>query len=255
MPARTFSRCYLPILWLWLASCATDVSGKKIHPELARQKYQEALQLGSQNAKQEMYVRLQEAIGLDPTDPNYPLALGGAYFSDGDLDQAESAFLAALRLGPKYFETHRRLGRLYMQKSDWGKAIFHFRESLKSPAIPAPQEIHNWLAFCHYAQNHYALSEQEWINALNIEDNAMIRLNLAMAYRDQGRFDSALESLQKALALDPNLPQAHHHLALLLLKKSDVENAKKHFRESIRLDPQGELAKSSREYLSLLGGK
>lgn len=234
----------------FLFACATAEVAE--NPALAKQKYKEAVQYSSLNLKQEMYANLQEAAKLAPEEPNYHLALGTSYFADGDLEKAENEFLETLRLNKNFVEAHKHLGRLYMQREKWGKAIHHFRESLKNPGVSSPQEVHNWLALCYYTQNDFNRAEQEWLQALHLDENPAIRLNLALAYRNQERFGLALGSLQKALSADPELVEAHHLLALLLLKKKDMEGAREHFERVIQLKPQSNLARDSKKYMKLI---
>lgn len=235
-----------PILFF---SCAT---GKAEDPLLAQQKYKEAIKYDSLNLKRDKYASLKEAARLDPLEPNYRLTLGVSYFSDGDLENAEKEFLQVLQMNENYSEAHRRLGRLYMQQRKWEKAIRHLKKSFDGPGVSSPHQVYNWLALSHYAQGNFDSAEQEWMNALRLQENSSIRLNLALAYRDRERFDLALNSLRKALSLDPKLVEAHHQIALLLLKKNDVEGAKKHFQEVIQRQPEGELARISRKYMKLI---
>jgi Tfp pilus assembly protein PilF len=61
-----------------------------------------------------MYAHLNKAIQMDPTEPNYHLALGTAYLEDGDSKNAEDELYKTLKIDSNYIEAHRNLGRLYM---------------------------------------------------------------------------------------------------------------------------------------------
>lgn len=67
---------------------------------------------------------------------------------------------------------------------------------------------------------------------------AAIRLQLAGAYFTEGRLDPALQEVNQALALDPDLAGAHALLALVLDAKGDVPGADAAFRRAIQLDPR-----------------
>lgn len=238
----------LPMFFLFACATAEVVE----NPVLAKQKYREAIQYSSLNLREEMYANLQEAAKLAPKEPDYHLALGTSYFADGDLEKAENEFLETLRLDKNFIEAHKHLGRLYMQREKWKNAIHHLRASLKNPGVSSPQEVHNWLALCYYTQNDFSRAEQEWLKALYLDESPAIRLNLAVAYRSQERFELALDSLQKALSADPELVEAHHLLALLLLKKEDMEGAREHFQRVIQLKPRSNLARDSKKYMELI---
>ena len=64
------------------------------------------------------------------------------------------------------------------------------------------------------------MQNRDWKKALDIKDNAAIRLNLALAYRDGSKFDLAKASLEKAVKLRPRFSQANFELAQLYIKEN-----------------------------------
>jgi len=67
---------------------------------------------------------------------------------------------------------------------------------------------------------------------------AEVNTQLAVAYLAQNRPDLALTKLQRALEEEPNLPAAHHTMALLRARLGEDKLAEEHFRRAISLDPQ-----------------
>ena len=96
------------------------------------------------------------------------------------------------------------------------------------------------------------LAMVEWQNALKIQENALIRLNLALALKDLENDELAIQSLKKAVSLKPKLVRARHELALLLLKKKEFDAAKKQLNQVLKLDKEGKYALEAREYLRLI---
>jgi hypothetical protein len=77
------------------------------------------------------------------------------------------------------------------------------------------------------------MQNQDLKKALDIKENAAIRLNLALAYRDGSKFD----------------------LAQLYIKENKKQTVKEHFKNVILYSPGSEFAKQSKEYLKIIGQK
>ena len=131
-------------------------------------------------------------------------------------------------------------------------AVKNFQEDLKRPGTLEPHRVYNWLALSYYSKGNYDHAERQWLKALELKDNAAIRLNLALAYKDQERFDQALESLKKAVVLNPEFPQAHYEMSQLFILNKEMDQAVRHFKKVIRLAPRSEWARLSKKYLDLI---
>jgi type IV pilus assembly protein PilF len=67
-------------------------------------------------------------------------------------------------------------------------------------------------------------------------DPAMANANLGLAYMEHGEYQVALEKLKKALEINPDLPQAHHYIAMVYQHLDNVGEAEKHFERAVSLD-------------------
>jgi tetratricopeptide (TPR) repeat protein len=233
----------------YLGGCASD-GGSDITK--AQAKFQEGLEQGSINNSKGMIASFKEAVELNPKSELFRLHLGMAYFLSGDLKNAEKAFNQTLEINKDSKDAYRQLGRLYMRTGEWDRAVENFKEDLSRPGTPQPHRVYNWLALSYYNQGLYADAEREWGKALELKDNAAIRLNLALAYKEQERFDQALQFLEKAVALNPEFPQAHYEISQLLILNKKMDQAVEHFKKVIRLAPKSEWARVSRKYLELI---
>ncbi len=245
---------HLIIIPLFLIACSSTPD-KKEDADLAREKYNEAVKYSSLKMDKEMYASLKEAIELNPEEALYHLELGTAYFSDNKLDEAESEFLKSLKLNNSIQETYKRLGRLYMVRQKWDTAIHYFKEVMNRPGVTHPHQVQNWIAVSYYAKGEINLAEKAWRDALSIKENSQIRLNLALAYMANKRYDLAGKSLRKAIDVDPFFSQAHFELAQLYLKEKKLDLALNHFEQVVELEPLSKNSKTSQEYINLINSE
>jgi predicted O-linked N-acetylglucosamine transferase (SPINDLY family) len=61
--------------------------------------------------------------------------------------------------------------------------------------------------------------------------------NLGEAYRRQGELDAAAAACRRALAADPDLPEAHHNLGLTLMNADAPDEARPHLERALELRP------------------
>jgi len=72
----------------------------------------------------------------------------------------------------------------------------------------------------------------------NATSAAVSYTELGVEYLRQGDFQMSRTKLDKALELDPDLPQAHSTIALLYEEVGETKLAEKHYKKSLRLDPE-----------------
>jgi type IV pilus assembly protein PilF len=83
---------------------------------------------------------------------------------------------------------------------------------------------------------------------------AVANLNLGAGYLRQGRADLALESLQRALELDPRLADAHSTIAIAYDQLGKPTEAEQHYRRATALEPSnGSVANSYAVFLCRQG--
>lgn len=232
-----------------LAGCAGNSANQAIQ---AQTKFKDGLGYRSINDQKNMIASFKEAVELEPDNAQYRVHLGMAYFLREDLKAAEKEYKQALQTNKNYKDAYRQLGRLYMRQGDWDNAVLNFEEDLKRPGTVQPHRVFNWLALSYYSQGNYEKAEKQWLKAIELRDNASIRLNLALAYKDQERFGLATESLKKALVLDPVFIQAHYEISQMFILNKEMKQAIWHFKKVIHLAPRSEWGRLSKQYLDLI---
>lgn len=72
-----------------------------------------------------------------------------------------------------------------------------------------------------------AITEYKKILALN-PDYGKSRINLGVAYHQQGRLEQAIQEYEKVLALNPAYGEAHHNLSIIYYEKKNYKLAVLH---------------------------
>ncbi len=69
------------------------------------------------------------------------------------------------------------------------------------------------------------------------QDEAQRHFRLARIQFEQGKTQDSIESIRKALKLDPDFAEAHYYLGFIHYQQSEYKPATREFKKAIRLDP------------------
>ena len=191
---------------------------------------------GSQDVLKSAIEQYEQIVKLEPKGIDGHLLLGRLYKLNNDLQKAEGAFKAAVKLQPDSEEAVTLLAYLYNEEGDNKRAV----ETLNSlPEAARSAKLYAALAFTYEQQKQYkeaikayqkateldrenldavrglaqnllndgqlnaSLEQFKIIAEANPED-AQTYLRMAEIYRRTGKFDLALSTLKKAEALVPD---------------------------------------------------
>jgi Flp pilus assembly protein TadD len=93
-----------------------------------------------QNADSFAILAAQQAIQLDPVNPQNYIALGGIYYQLGQWDNAQQQFQQAATLKPDFPNAYYNLGHVLMQKGDLKGALVQF-QTVKSLVANDPTNL------------------------------------------------------------------------------------------------------------------
>jgi protein O-GlcNAc transferase len=199
------------------------------------------------------------------------LAQAHAEHQAGRLEQAQTAYRAALEADPGNLDAEHMLGVIALQRGQPEEALLHFERVVAR--MPESAAAHNSLGEAqrrlgrgeaalaslsraveldpHLGEAHYNLAgllrslgrAPEAIEAyrrfLAINPHyAEAHLGLAAAQRDAGSPDEALASGQRALALAPEAPRVQLAVANLLREKGFTAEAAAAYRAALERDPR-----------------
>lgn len=81
-----------------------------------------------QNADQFAVLTNQQAIALDPNNPQQYIALGGIYYQLGLWDDAQRQFSSAIQAKPDYANAYYNLGHAFESKNDLNNALLAYQQ-------------------------------------------------------------------------------------------------------------------------------
>jgi len=199
---------------------------------------------------------LSEAEKYAPDDPNINYYLGVAYLGRGLRDIAMEKFQRAISLKEDYSEAHNYLGTIYMDMEQWDKAIASFDKALANHLYATPGRALYNSGLAYYNLQKYDVALSLFQQSLQQDPASMLRPQvekfLGLIYIKQSNLGRAREHLEKSVALNPSLYDAHFFLAETYLKIKNTASAKKSFQQVIELAPQSPFGQKAREYLQSL---
>jgi len=132
-----------------------------------------------------------------------------------DLRQAEELLLKAIQLDPDNSRGHFKLGRLYLEKKDYPAAISHY--SRVTELDPALTKAFYNLGYAYMQSQSWALAEKSFRRAVQQSPPYLdeVLFNLAFVQHKRGERQACIQSLKRALRVNPKNQRAGHFLEQL----------------------------------------
>lgn len=158
----------------------------------------------------------------------------------GKYEEAAKQFMKVLDINPNDDVAHDNLGSALRGMGKINEAIDEFN---KAKSInPENETTHNNLGSAYYDQKRFDDAVVEFKEALRINPKSeSARINLGITYSDMGRTEDAIKELEKV----PNSSDAHTYLGNIYYKKGLFKEAKKEFKQALKLDPKNDVARDN----------
>lgn len=245
---RHFLLAPLLLFLLFISACAGEASKKK-----ASYHYQMGMSHLNENNITGALVELTEAEKLNSDDPDVQFNLGMAYFLKNRFDIAEQKFLRTIALKPEFTEARSSLGRVYLQLRRWDDAIYQFKLVTEDIFYQNQEAASINLGIAYLNKGDYPKALSTLRSASDIYPrNPIVKVYLGQVYLKLEKVELAIMEFNRAVELNKNYANAYYHLALAHLKVKDTPAALTAFREVVRITPETEIGRHSREYLDLL---
>lgn len=227
---------------------SADYAERAIHllPDNAHYHYTLGNALKQQGKVAEAILAYQQALSLKPEYPEASYHMGEALLLENQFEDAATAFKQALAINPKLAEAYAGLGIARNNQGEFEKAI----NALKEAVALNPNEVlaHLELAKALMEKRVFNAVEKHLQHILSMNENHREALHLlAEAYYEMGRFDEAITTINKLIALldsdnkpgrDTNRARAHANLGVYLQIKGDFDGAEKAFLDALAIDDE-----------------
>jgi tetratricopeptide (TPR) repeat protein len=178
----------------------------------------------------------EQALELNPKDPNVPINLATALLHAGRFKEAIGHFEQALRIDPEDALAHYNLGVALVKLGQPKQAIGHFEQALRIK--PDYAEAHVILGSVLFDQGKVPEAIGHWEQALRIKpDYAEAHYNLANALLRERRFEEAIKHYEQALRIKADYAEAHCNLGIALEQVGRVQEAIEHYEQAVLLRP------------------
>lgn len=207
--------------------------------------------------------------------PDVFLKLSQIFYDEGDYENAEIYIKKALKVSPNYIKAMLHFCKISLKKHDHEKVIdyiielmFNFKceniedlemavDAIKKGDIDlavsridniVPDKPKEWMILMN--QGDRCFFEEDYESALKYYSSAIeykenypdYHLKKSKALIELKRYDEAVESLNKAVSLNPDFIKARITLGAVYILMNDIDKASKQFNFILSIDPENEEA-------------
>jgi len=191
---------------------------------------------------------LEEAIALDPTYPRLYVMLVFTHHLDiwyGTAKSPEQSLARAFELARKAISlddsnaaAHSALGKTYAMNKQYDKAIVACEQAVSLDPNSSLNFMWLGLVLTWAGRAEEGIPYLQHAIRLNPFAPAMFFNNLAVAYRDAGQYEKAIEEAKKALQREPNTQFPYIHMAISYFRLGREEEARAAAAEILRINPK-----------------
>lgn len=189
----------------------------------------------------ESLAHFDQAISINPKEPDYYLNRGICYEAKGNETKALSDYKSALVLDADHAGARQHLGKLLAENGETPESIDYLSEAIKeNPMLPYPYIER---AYHNLKSKKYQLAIDDYNVAIKLDSmNEELWLNRAIAKEQLGKFQGAYIDYTQAIHLKPDYSKAWLNRANLLVKMNRLEDSINDYNVAVLHEPRYELA-------------
>ena len=216
----------------------------------------ELLGRGTKEGTSQSKKLLEEAMVLDPTNSRIYVCLAKAHQNDvwyGTTKSPEQSLARGLELAEKAISLddsnstgYSVLGTMYGMKKQYDKAIAACEQAVSLNPNSSVNFMWLGLVLTWAGRAEEGIPYLQHAIRLDPFAPAMYFNNLAVAYRDAGQYEKAIEECNKTLQREPNTQFPYIHMTISYLRLGREEEARAAAAEILRINPQFSLERYAR---------
>jgi len=177
--------------------------------------------------------RVQQALALDPLNPDAYRELARAYEALRKLEEAEATFQKAIAARPGFWGSHNDLGRFYYRLGRYPEAEEEFRRIME--LTPDNWRGYNGVGAVFYSQMRYEEAAQMFEKSAAIKPTDSALNNLGALYFSLGRYAEAARSFERAIQINDRDSMRWHGLASAYEWSNEPEKSRAAFQRAAEL--------------------
>jgi len=163
-------------------------------------------------------------------------------FDSGNFNVAEKKAITLLQKFPDNFILYNMLGVISASQKKYNEAIEYFKKTIQ--INPNSAQAYYNLGKVLSAIEQYRESISNYAQAIKIKPNyADAYYNLGNVFRTLNDFQKAIDCYEKTIEINYDYPDAYNKLAILYCDIGKVDDARKRFKELIKLEPDNVIYK------------
>ncbi|MBS1577225.1 MAG: tetratricopeptide repeat protein, partial [Bacteroidetes bacterium] len=200
-------------------------------------------QLLSQGRPKEAEAWVKKVLEAEPENDYALSVLARCFLNSKQYDKGIEVVKHALSVDPEVPHYYYLAAFGYYQKSERASAIFYLNKAIE--LNPYYAEYFGLLAFIYIDENGFKEALNNANEGLAIDAGNITCLNARSTALNKLRMtDDAINTMQDALAQDPDNEFTHATVGWNYLEKGKHKDAANHFREALRIDPDYQNAKT-----------
>ena len=219
----------------------------RLDPQDAEPLLELAFLLRSQQRHDEADAVFSRIRDFDPDDPETLHAIAESFRAEGHLDHAIANYHAAIRMDEEFAPAHAGLGLVLLQAQRYAAAVDATERALElEPELPDAGSLQVFIGRSWQELGDPSVALQWFERAVRIDAlNPKALEPLAMAYFKERRYEEALSLYRTLEEIRPDSARARSNVGAALYHLGRLQEALQSFERALALDPDLEVARTS----------